>query len=468
VAGNFKIFPLPGTPNNVKEITTGSDGNLWFAEEYANKIGRLTPSGVLTEFAIPTPSSRANCLTLGPDGNVWFTESGANQIARITPGGVITEIPIPTPNSYPLEIVTGPDGNLWFAEANANQIGRFSLIPTVGPITAPIAPVAVNTAINVSASFTDAIPGITDTAVWNWGDGSTSNGTVTQSNGAGTVTGSHAYTVDGVYSPTLTVTNNLGGSAQSVFNYVVVYNPSAGFVTGGGWFNSPAGAYPANPTLTGQATFGLNAKYKSGSTVPTGNTAFQFPAANLNFHATSYDWLVINGNQAQYQGSGTINGAGNYGFLVTAQDNGGSTPDLFRMKIWDKNNNNAVVYDTQPGAATTAAPTTPLGGGRIQIHTQGPNAAMIVGTGGSPSNATVVTDSAPANPTPAPAAPAASSNGAGWSAFGASLLGTLERDLSQWEDAMTRELAYVIQTVDQVFTDWESAVLNPGDPATSR
>src|SRR5262249_14859790 len=52
---------------------------------------------------------------------------------------------------------------------------------------------------------------------------------------------------------------------------------------------------------------------------------------------------------------------------------------------WDKNNNNAVVYDTQPGAPTTAAPTTPLGGGRIQVHT---NAQLIAG-GPNPSGENV-------------------------------------------------------------------------------
>lgn len=81
---------------------------------------------------------------------------------------------------------------------------------------------------------------------------------------------------------------------------------------------------------------------------------------------------MITANQAQYQGSGTINGAGNYGLLVTALNNGGgSTPDDIRLKIWDKNNNNAVVYDTQPGAPNTALPTTALGGGRIQVHSSG-------------------------------------------------------------------------------------------------
>jgi hypothetical protein len=348
----------------------------------------------------------------------------------------------------------------------ANDSSGFSRdvsIPSVGPITAPLAPVAINTTINTSASFTDAIPSNTHTAVWNWGDGSTSNGTVSESNGAGTVTGSHAYSVDGVYTVTLTVTNNGGGSGQSVFSYVVVYNPSAGFVTGGGWFNSPAGAYAANPTLTGQATFGLNAKYKTGSTVPTGNTDFHFPAANLDFKSTSYDWLVVNGNQAQYQGSGTINGAGNYGFLVTALDNdanSGGGVDTIRIEIWDKNNNNAVIYDTQPGAANTAPPTTPLGGGDIQIHTNAQTASVIHSASGSPSSSTAVADSVLSNLTPTPAASAggASSNAAGWSAFQASLLGTIERDLIQWEEAMTKEVASLVQTVDQLFTELSAEI----------
>jgi hypothetical protein len=119
--------------------------------------------------------------------------------------------------------------------------------------------------------------------------------------------------------------------------------------------------------------------------VPTGSTQLQFPAANLTFVSTSYDWLVITTNQAQFQGSGTINGTGNYGFLVTAQDNGGQGADKVRLMIWDKSNNNAVVYDTQPGAPTTAAPTTALGGGRIQVHTN----AQLIAEGANPSGENV-------------------------------------------------------------------------------
>jgi virginiamycin B lyase len=63
---------------------TGPDGNIWFCESNANKIGRLTPQGDLTEFAVPTAQATNFFLTVGPDGNIWFTENDVNQIGRVT------------------------------------------------------------------------------------------------------------------------------------------------------------------------------------------------------------------------------------------------------------------------------------------------------------------------------------------------------------------------------------------------
>src|SRR5205823_5737072 len=153
--------------------------------------------------------------------------------------------------------------------------------------------------------------------------------------------------------------------------YVVVYDPSAGFVTGGGWIASPAGAYAADPTLTGKANFGFVSKYKKGASTPEVETEFQFQAGSLSFHSSSYEWLVISGARAQFKGSGTINDAGSYGFLLSSIDgdiNGGGGKDKFRMKIINKTTN-AIVYDSQMGAADSSAASTVLGGGSIVIHT---------------------------------------------------------------------------------------------------
>jgi hypothetical protein len=157
---------------------------------------------------------------------------------------------------------------------------------------------------------------------------------------------------------------------------VVVYDPSAGFVTGGGWIDSPAGAYYPDPQLMGSANFGFVSKYKKGASTPTGETEFQYKVGNLNFHSSAYDWLVVSGGRAQYKGSGTINSAGNYGFLLTSIDGaiaGGA--DRFRMKIWDKGTNSAV-YDNQLGASDGSEPSTVIGGGSIVIRTSGGTASM--------------------------------------------------------------------------------------------
>jgi len=167
----------------------------------------------------------------------------------------------------------------------------------------------------------------------------------------------------------LTVNDGMGGVATASL-LVAVYDPSAGFVTGGGWINSPPGAYSANPSLTGKANFGFVSKYQKGATVPAGKTEFQFRVANLNFHSTSYQWLVVAGAKRQYKGSGSINGGGDYGFMLTATDgeiNGERGVDKFRIKIWDRATG-STVYDNQMSDADDADAVQSIAGGSIVVR----------------------------------------------------------------------------------------------------
>ena len=61
---------------------TGSDGNVWFTELGGNKVGQITPDGVLTEFAVPTAASQPFGLATGP-GGFWFTEAAGNKVGRL-------------------------------------------------------------------------------------------------------------------------------------------------------------------------------------------------------------------------------------------------------------------------------------------------------------------------------------------------------------------------------------------------
>ena len=167
-----QAFPIPTPDSQPISIILGPDGNLWFTEQNASNVARVTPDGVITEFRTPTFSFPLD-ITAGPDGNVWFSEGAVGQIAFITPSGRIKEIlfsssgaaggivtgsdgniwftdlignsiwrlelptrtltsfPVPTPNSFPSDITLGADGNLWFVEG----VGKIGRITPEGVIT---------------------------------------------------------------------------------------------------------------------------------------------------------------------------------------------------------------------------------------------------------------------------------------------------------------------------------------------
>jgi hypothetical protein len=245
-----------------------------------------------------------------------------------------------------------------------------NVAPIVGIITAPVDPVQVNTSINAHASFTDANTIDTHTATWNWGDGTTT-GTIIESNGSGTVSNNHTYTQAGVYAITLTVYDNHEASGTSTYQYVTVFDPAAGWVTGSKEYLSPAGAVIGSPSATGKANFGFTARYSGGYLQPVGNKwaslDFNSGSTHVSFNATSYTYLIITGNKSILTGLGAYNGVSGYSVLITAIDNGnGHATDYVRYQI--KNPSGVVVYDTQPGATDTTDPTAAVSKGKIDVH----------------------------------------------------------------------------------------------------
>lgn len=145
--GVVSEYAIPAANAAPSSITEGPDGNVWFTELDANRIGRLTPSGAFVEFPLPTAESRPNAITAGPDGNLWFIEdrcpgcelsppNSIEVVGRITPSGTVTEFDVESTlgkaGSIPHEgIVAGPDGALWFTESLNNRVGRISVSGTI-------------------------------------------------------------------------------------------------------------------------------------------------------------------------------------------------------------------------------------------------------------------------------------------------------------------------------------------------
>jgi len=172
LAGSIVEFPVPAQSAG-GDITAGPDGNVWFTEPWAHRVGRMTPSGQLTEFALPPPvaypwgltagpdgnlwiidgyaihrmtvagevtgtfviptsATEARDITNGPDGALWFTEQGKGKVGRITTEGIITEFALPAEDRLPHQIVSGPDGALWFAQSQGPGVARMT---TAGALT---------------------------------------------------------------------------------------------------------------------------------------------------------------------------------------------------------------------------------------------------------------------------------------------------------------------------------------------
>ena len=157
----------PPAPNPT-HITAGPDGNLWFTEYGHDRIGRITTTGVVTEFSAgitagahpmaSRPAPMATCgsrnwrrsdradhpgrrrhrvqrrhhrrrephgITAGPDGNLWFTEYRDRSGGSPRRGRHRVQRRHHRPKRGP-RITAGPDGNLWFTETNGNRIARIT------------------------------------------------------------------------------------------------------------------------------------------------------------------------------------------------------------------------------------------------------------------------------------------------------------------------------------------------------
>jgi streptogramin lyase len=133
-------FSTPTANSGPYEIATGPDGNLWFTEFYSGQIGTINLSThVITEFSVGVSAGPQN-LVSGPDGNIWFTDPPSNKVGVMTTSGQVTEFTVPAPNGapsgtqvYPQGITKGSDNKLWFTTGNTDEIG--SINPTTKAIS---------------------------------------------------------------------------------------------------------------------------------------------------------------------------------------------------------------------------------------------------------------------------------------------------------------------------------------------
>lgn len=235
--------------------------------------------------------------------------------------------------------------------------------PRVWRIVTETSPTLVGTEVLATAKFN--LPGTAEavSVTWNWGDGSAPEAALLpvelQGKGASVASGSHVYDTAGVYAVTLTVIDE-DGRVGFDHEYVAVYDPGAGFLTGEASFEAPGG------TLT----FQLDAKYDKNGGYIKGQATAALDTGELELESQELHWLVIEPDgMAHLMGSAQVNGKGGYDFLITVLDGGKMSTDLGRVRVWHTGagKNGHLVYDTQWGDPVGADATAVLQGS-IVLH----------------------------------------------------------------------------------------------------
>jgi streptogramin lyase len=179
VVGGVEHFP---TKCAVGRVIAGPEGAVWFNCIRENPppriggqalIGKVTPSGAVTEYGLPK-GVRVADLVAGPDGNLWFTYDDGDEgfgptrglaqsaIGRLTPSGGLTLFRAGLrQRSRPQEIVPGPEGDLWFVDGGHRpEIGRITPAGTIAEfptgVKAPLGIGGLAAGIEGSLWFTQA------------------------------------------------------------------------------------------------------------------------------------------------------------------------------------------------------------------------------------------------------------------------------------------------------------------------
>lgn len=127
-SGTLTLFNLPTQTVIPANIISGRNNDLWFIENPSG-IARITTSGIISEYTDPITRWQHDDLAMGPDGNIWVTvddHNGQTAVEKVSQTGTFLKTYLLGTINYYLWITGGPDGNLWIAESYANKIARLT------------------------------------------------------------------------------------------------------------------------------------------------------------------------------------------------------------------------------------------------------------------------------------------------------------------------------------------------------
>jgi virginiamycin B lyase len=114
-------YTIPTANSAPRGICVGPEGDLWFTEKAAGKIGVIDVHGNVTEeYVVPTMNSQPYGITRAADA-LYFTEYGTGKVSYVGLNGTFLESGADF--SSPLGIAYGEDHRLYVAENSSSKVG---------------------------------------------------------------------------------------------------------------------------------------------------------------------------------------------------------------------------------------------------------------------------------------------------------------------------------------------------------
>ncbi len=134
-----------GLSSSPGDITTGPDGNAWFTESSAGKIGMIITSGSthpIQEFTLPSGATPQGITANTKTSTIWYTDPGNNAIGSISirSNNYVVNPEIKDTNGIipgvsQIVVGTDKDGTLWFTEydslAGQYAIGNYDPVTNI-------------------------------------------------------------------------------------------------------------------------------------------------------------------------------------------------------------------------------------------------------------------------------------------------------------------------------------------------
>jgi probable HAF family extracellular repeat protein len=259
---------------------------------------------------------------------VWTAREGLvdlNKRLRHAPAGLVLDYAFAISDNG--SIVATSNAGLVLLKPDCGCPGTHA----VGPIAVP-SMVAAGTPFDSTVSFAGADTAARHHVTWSWGDGSGEQaGFARESNGAGHAIGSYTYKAPGIYTISARVTD-LAGKSATVTRDLIVYDKAGATVRGSGSFVSTQGA---GGKAGGVASFDLIAPSGASAKAAAATKGeLRFRAGTLNFRSQNVKAVAVQGQQGRFEGSGTLNGSGDYRFALATMAGGAGQPGRFALKIW--------------------------------------------------------------------------------------------------------------------------------------